>query len=120
MEKRTIRYIDIGEEKTPDLEKKYEPSLFKSKLTGRGLLVNEWLNIAEKPIMCCYKLVKVKMSVFAFQGKLESWILNTQLDYFVKFYKKVFCLLDEWYPLNIQQIRTFEEQTKQELAKVNY
>lgn len=115
--KRSVRYIDIGKEKLPEehARPEYEPSLVRSTKTGRGPLTGDW-QAAARPVMCCYKLVKIRMHIFAFQSRLESWILGTQANYFVKFYKKVFCLLDEWHGMAMEDIRRMEDDAQSELA----
>lgn len=118
LKKRTVRFVDIGSEKLPSEHSKpeFEPALVKSKKTGRGPLVGDWIKSAG-PMMCCYKLVTIQMQIFAFQSRLESWILGTQGNYFVKFYKKVFCLLDEWYGMSMNDIRNMEDDVQRELDK---
>ena len=118
LKKRTVRFVDIGTEKLPSEHSKpeYEPSLVASKKTGRGPLVDDWQKTM-RPMMCCYKLVTIRMRIFAFQSQLESWILGTQGNYFVKFYKKAFCLLDEWYDMSMDDIRQMEADVQQELDK---
>lgn len=114
--RRTIRYVDIGAEQLPSehARPEYEPASVRSVKTNRGPLTGDWQKNT-RPVMCCYKLVKIRMHIFAFQGRLESWILGTQGNYFVKFYKKVFCLLDEWYGLNMDDIRQMEDDAQREL-----
>jgi hypothetical protein len=119
MEKRTVKYIDIGTEKLPKEHENnsFEPAMVQSKKTGRGPLTAGWqVNI--NPMMCCYKLVTVRFDIPAFKSSLENWVIKTQLDYFIKFYKRVFCLLDDWVDLDMDHIRKLEDQTKSELDQV--
>jgi hypothetical protein len=119
LEKRIVKYIDIGSEKLPKEHENttFEPAMYQSKKTGRGPLTTGW-QVKINPMMCCYKLVTVKFDIPAFKHSLENWVVNTQLDYFIKFYKRVFCLLDDWVELNMENIRILEDQTKNELDSV--
>jgi hypothetical protein len=67
--------------------------------------------------MCCYKLITIKFQVFGIQGKVESAIDNIERDIMMRFFKQVFCLMDQWYDLSMEDIRRIEEETKAELAK---
>lgn len=118
LKKRSVRYVDIATERLPSehANPEYEPASYSSEKTGRGPLLPDWEKCT-RPIMCCYKLVTIRMQIFALQGRLESWILGAQHSYFVKFYKKVFCLLDQWYGLNMDDIRRMEDDVQKELGE---
>lgn len=50
-----------------------DPSLFKSKKTGRGPLEKGWDTCCDV-IMCSYKLVDVSFQVFGLQTKVEEFV----------------------------------------------
>lgn len=92
--------------------------------------------------MTCYKLVTVEFKWFGLQSKVEHFIqkvtestrsrlepqfTNCELDcgcpqterrIFLNFHRQVFCWLDRWHGLTIQDIRDLEEKTKKELDEV--
>ncbi len=85
-----------------------------SEKAERGPLVKNWQKTM-KPVMCCYKLITIKFQVFGLQGTIESTIDRIQKDILMKFFKQVYCLMDEWYGMTIEDIRAYEEKTKKEL-----
>lgn len=93
-----------------------DTSKYVSTKAGRGPLVDGWQRTAD-PLMCCYKLITIKFQVFGIQGKVESAIDNIERDIMMRFFKQVFCLMDQWYDLSMEDIRRIEEETKAELAK---
>jgi hypothetical protein len=89
--------------------------------------------------MCAYKLVTVEFKWFGLQNRVEKFIQNVCLIYFyaygkcnmilkflfqserrlfLKFYRQMFCWMDQWYGLTIEDIRRIEEEVKHELNKV--
>lgn len=98
-----------------DINKKiYDPKSFKSVKTGRGPLTEGWIQHST-PIMCAYKLAEVKFQVWGFQTKVENIIFNNQKSILTNFHKQVFCMIDDWYGLTLQDIRRTEEETKEKL-----
>jgi hypothetical protein len=65
--------------------------------------------------MCAYKLAELKFQVFGFQTKIENMLFNYQKNLLTNFHKQVFCILDQWYGLTMEDIRRMEDQIKQEL-----
>lgn len=53
--------------------------------------------------------------MFGLQGKAESTIEGVQKDVLTRFYKQVYCMMDQWYGLTLEDIRQIEEETKKEL-----
>ncbi len=89
--------------------------------------------------MCAYKLCTVEFKWFGIQGKVEKyiqsvnmiiielnkenydyfWILwKTEKRLFTKFHKQLFCWIDDWYGLTMNDIRRIEDETQKELQKV--
>lgn len=118
LKQRKVTILDIGNDDTKDLPEGIDPRTYKSELTGRGPLEIGWMkNEQITPIMCCYKLITIKFQVFGLQGKVEDIIQKKQMDILLKFHKEVFCLLDKWYGLSIEDIRIMEDEIKIELAQ---
>jgi hypothetical protein len=119
LKRRTVQYLDIAKETLPKehYNELYEPAKVASRKTGRGPLREGW-QTTMRPTMCCYKLVTIRAAIFAIQGHLERYTLSTQEHYFVKFYKKVFCLLDDWIDLDMEAVRDMEDTVKGEMDNV--
>lgn len=116
LKQREVAYIDIGNDPVPSARYKLDedPAKFKSKRTGRGPLTGKWQQTAD-PIMTCYKLVTVEFKWFGLQSKVESFIMNFYPRLFRDFHRGLFCWLDEWHGMTIEEIRALEDETKQEL-----
>jgi hypothetical protein len=83
--------------------------------------------------MTCYKLVTVEFKWFGLQGAVEKFIQGVRaIDYrriavdrpkvehklFFSFYRELFCTIDQWHGMTIEQIRHLEEETKAKLDHV--
>ncbi len=113
---REVIHIDIGKDKVnAEMKPGNDPSVFKSEKTGRGPLTEGWQD-AVQPVMCCYKLITIKFQVFGFQTKVESLIQSNQVDLLTKFHKEIFCAIDRWFGLTMDDIRRLENEIKEELA----
>lgn len=110
--------MDIGKDgqKTEFDTVVYDPASTKSEKTGRGPLVGDWISTTQ-PVMCAYKLAEIRFSMFGFQTKVENAIFNGQKNLLINFHKQVFCLLDSWHGMTVEDIRRFEDQTKMELEQ---
>lgn len=115
--KRGVTIIDIGNDKVErkDYKEEYDPRKFKSQKTGRGPLNTlDWKKTCE-PVMCCYKLITAKFKWFGLQGRVESFINRQEHRLFTTFHRQVFCLIDKWHGLTMEDIRAIEDATKKEL-----
>jgi hypothetical protein len=116
LRQRDVIFIDIAND--PVLNKDYketeDPTKIQSQKTGRGPLIGNWKETAQ-PAMCAYKLVTVEFKWFGFQSKVESFIQKTERRIFLNFHRQVFCWLDRWHGLTMQDIRDLEDKTKKEL-----
>jgi len=115
LKKREVDFIDIAADKIDKKEYKKEedPTLVKSEKTGRGPLTEGWKE--KQPLMCCYKLVTVEFHMFGLQGKVESYLHNFERNLFLRFHRQVYCWLDEWFGMTMEDIRKYENKTKQDL-----
>lgn len=85
--------------------------------------------------MCAYKLVTCEFKWWGLQTKVESMImkvrerereemillctpLQAERRIFTSFHRQVFCWLDEWYGLTMDDIRRIEDETKSALEEV--
>jgi len=116
LRQRDVVTIDIANDNvlTKDYKQTEDPTKLKSQKTGRGPLSGNWKESAE-PVMCAYKLVTVEFKWFGFQNKVESFIHKTERRIFLNFHRQVFCWIDRWHGLTMQDIRDLEERTQREL-----
>ena len=115
---RKVMYIDIANDPVApaDYKDSEDPAKFRSQKAGVGPLKGKWRQEVD-PVMTCYKLVTCEFKWFGLQNRVENFIQNTERRLFLKFHRQVFCWLDNWYGLTMQQIRELEEATKRELEE---
>ncbi|XP_015245382.1 PREDICTED: phosphatidylinositol transfer protein alpha isoform-like [Cyprinodon variegatus] len=118
-----INIADNNEISTKDYKKEHDPSLFKSEKTGRGPLGPDWQKElaadSNCPKMCCYKLVTVEFKWRGLQKKMEAFIQKVEKRLFTHFHRQLFCTMDDWIRLTMDDIRRMEEETKKQLDEVN-
>jgi hypothetical protein len=120
LKQREVIYVDISktEHMDPkDVSSESDPTTFRSIKTNRGPLKDGWIN-QSKPRMCCYKLITIKFKVFGFETRVESFIAKTQLNMLLKFHRQLFCLIDQWFGLTMEDIRRLEDDAKRDLAQM--
>jgi hypothetical protein len=115
LKERIVEFIDIAAP-VPENEynEKEDPTTYMSEKTGRGQLADGWFEDRE-PMMCAYKVIKVNFAFWGFQGKVEDIIKNFQRKLFKTTLRQSFCLTDEWYGLNMEDIRRLEDEAKDAL-----
>ncbi|ODN00745.1 Phosphatidylinositol transfer protein alpha isoform [Orchesella cincta] len=116
---REVVWIDIAAElaDSKDYNPKEDPAKFKSKKTGRGSLKPGWTKTVQ-PSMTCYKLVSAKFKWFGLQKIVEGKMHKGIRRMFTLFHRQLFCLMDEWHGLTIENIREIENKTKDELRSL--
>ncbi|XP_076060255.1 phosphatidylinositol transfer protein vib isoform X1 [Oratosquilla oratoria] len=116
---REIVTIDISNDpvKTADYKADEDPTKFKSEKTGRGPLKgrNWWEGL--DPLMTCYKLVTVEFKWFGLQTRVEKFIQDAERRLFTNFHRQVFCWMDRWHGMTMDDIRALENKTKEDLDK---
>lgn len=115
LKKREVDFIDIAADKVENknYKKEEDPALVKSEKAERGPLIDGWKE--KKPLMTCYKLVSVEFKMFGFQGRVEKFLQTFERDLFLKFHRQVYCWLDEWYGMTLEDVRNFETKIKADL-----
>lgn len=119
---RDVVNIDIANDSiaSSDYKEDEDPTKFKSLKTGRGPLnTKDWKNNVQ-PVMTCYKLVTCEFKWFGLQTRVENFIQKSERRLFTNFHRQVFCWIDRWYGLTMEDIRAIEENTKEELDRVNF
>ncbi|XP_014294275.1 phosphatidylinositol transfer protein alpha isoform [Halyomorpha halys] len=116
LERRSVVTIDIGNDPFTkgDYKKDTDPSRFVSVKTKRGPLKDDWISNAN-PIMTCYKLVRAEFKWFGLQARIENFIQESEQKLFLRFHRQVFCWIDNWHDLNIDDIYLIEAETKANL-----
>ncbi|XP_017775488.1 PREDICTED: phosphatidylinositol transfer protein beta isoform [Nicrophorus vespilloides] len=117
LKNREVVHIDIANDPVSanDFKADEEPSKFKSTKTGRGPLVGkDWKNKVD-PVMTCYKLVTCEFKWFGLQSRIENFIQKQEKRLFTNFHRQVFCWMDRWHGLTMEDIRAIEDKTKEEL-----
>ncbi|KAK5638045.1 hypothetical protein RI129_012340 [Pyrocoelia pectoralis] len=104
---RDVVHVDIANDpiNPSDYKETEDPTKFKSTKTGRGPLVGLDWKTKVNPVMTCYKLVT----------RVESFIQKSERRLFTHFHRQVFCWMDGWYGLTMEDIRAIEDKTKEEL-----
>lgn len=112
LEKRKVDYINIAcEDQHVKMEPECDPTKFLSKKTGRGNLKVGFI-ADHDPIMTCYKVVKLRFKIFGLQSKVEQWGHQYGIrNPFLLYHRKLFCWIDEYIGLSIDDIRAYEEET---------
>uniref|UniRef100_A0A8C3X311 Phosphatidylinositol transfer protein membrane associated 2 n=1 Tax=Catagonus wagneri TaxID=51154 RepID=A0A8C3X311_9CETA len=119
----TIDFIDIVKDPVPPNEYKTEedPKLFHSTKTQRGPLSENWIEEYKQqvfPIMCAYKLCKVEFRYWGMQSKIERFIHDTGLrKVMVRAHRQAWCWQDEWFGLNMDNIRELEKEAQLMLSR---
>ncbi|KAL5275187.1 PITPNB family protein [Megaselia abdita] len=120
LKSREVIQIDIANDpvQSSDYKPNEDPTKFQSQKTGRGPLVGPgWKNNVD-PVMTCYKLVTCEFKWFGLQTRIENFIQKSERRLFTNFHRQVFCWMDRWYGLTMEDIRAIEEKTKEELEKM--
>lgn len=114
---RVVDVINIATDLPNKIVPGEDPTTFVSKKTGRGQLRPGWEKTVD-PVMCAYKVVQLRFRVFGLQTKVEQWgqYYGMRLP-FLQYHRKLFCWIDEWYGLKLEDIRQMEEETKRITAE---
>jgi len=100
-----------------DYKEEEDPTKFLSEKTGRGKLKAGW-GKEHDPVMCCYKLYRIKFKWFGLQTRIENMVHKSVLRLLYNFHRQVFCWIDKWFSMTIEDIRELENKTKDDLAKL--
>ena len=115
---RSVVLIDITkDEPNTNLyaEFKDDPTSCRFTRSDRGPLKLDWLSSYSGPIMTVYKLVKTQFKWFGLQTWIERRIVSEQRDYLLIFHRKLFCLMDQWLGMTLEELERVETDTMEEL-----
>ncbi|XP_064391749.1 phosphatidylinositol transfer protein alpha isoform-like isoform X2 [Halichondria panicea] len=118
LDKRDVVHVDIVNDhvSSSDYKPEWDPAKFHSEKTGRGPLGSDWKETTQ-PLMCAYKLVECEFKWFGLQSTVESRIQKVYPRLFRNFHRQVFCWLDQWHGMTMDDIREYEAQAKAELDR---
>ncbi|CAF0829157.1 unnamed protein product [Rotaria sp. Silwood1] len=108
---RKLEFLDIAIEQVPSYKYKEseDPCKFKSEKTGRGPLTANWREYT-KPIMCAYKIIRVRFEVWGFQTRVEDFTQRAVRDILILAHRQAFTWMDEWYGMTLDQVREYERE----------
>jgi len=126
LNKREIVNIDITDRAPPaDYKEDEDPTKFKSEKTGRGPLLHvgdddpsSWKKNEDYPKMTCYKLYRVQFKWWGLQTKVQSVIFKAVKRLLTNFHRQLFCWIDKWFGMTMEDIRELEDKTKEDLDKM--
>ncbi|KAK3727145.1 hypothetical protein QZH41_004445 [Actinostola sp. cb2023] len=115
--KRVVDKIDIADPvSSTDYKEDEDPTKFHSTITGRGPLTSDWkAKKGEYPLMTCCKLYDIEFKWWGLQTKVENVIVKAVRRLLHNFHRQLFCWIDKWHGMTIEDIRQLEQQTKQDL-----
>jgi len=93
-----------------------DPGKYHSNKANRGPLARDWMETT-KPIMCSCKSVNIEFRIWGLQTSVENYVCGALRDLFFMGHRQVFCWLDEWFEMTMEQIRDFEKVTQAELKE---
>jgi hypothetical protein len=115
--KREIVVINIAEPVTAaEYVESEDPSKFVSQKTGRGALKDDWFK-TQQPLICCYKLVDLEVAIFGIQKRCENYMVNMYARLFKKFHRQVFCWIDKWHGVTLDDVRKYELELQDSLKE---
>lgn len=120
LKEREVVHVDItANVSQTDYKADEDPTTFISEKTGRGPLKNqEWTKNDEYPKMTCYKLYRVKFKWWGLQTKVQDFIFRAVKRLLTNFHRQLFCWIDKWFGMTMDDIRELEDKTKEDLDKM--
>lgn len=121
LKKRIIDKIDIVNDpvSASDYKEDEDPTKFHSIKTKRGPLTLDWKSQKESyPLMTCCKLYDIEFKWWGLQTKVEGVIVRAVRRLLLNFHRQLFCWLDKWYGMTMEDIRDLEEKTKKDLEAI--
>jgi len=116
------RVVDTIDIVTENIDARYykkeeDPKVFASTKTGRGPLADGWRKTMQ-PRMTIYKVTTAEFKVWGLQTAVESWIHSFTRDTLLTGHRQAFTWIDDWYGMNMEDIRKMEAETKIQLDKI--
>jgi len=121
--KRKVVNIDIASKPSEykaegDYKEEEDPAKFHSEKTGRGPLGEGWIK-TQTPVMCCYKLYRILFKWRGLQTRVQDMIANSFVPRLLfNVHRQIFCWIDKWFGMTMDDIRLLEDKTKADLEKM--
>ncbi|XP_039266790.1 phosphatidylinositol transfer protein beta isoform-like [Styela clava] len=133
--KREVIRIDIANDEvnSSDYKEDQDPKLFKPSADGRGPLTSDWIqrlksqengqqrmdsSSCKMPHMCAYKLVRCNFKWFGLQNMVEKFVHRQERRVFTNFHRQVYCWMNNWLTLTMEDIRRIEDETQKDLKEM--
>jgi len=116
---REVVHINIGSNEGVQDHKYKEtedPAKFHSEKTGRGPLEEKWRDTSD-PVMCSYKVTRVKFEVWGLQTKTESFTHSCVQEILLMGHRQAFTWIDEWFGMTMEELRQYESNMNEETNK---
>jgi hypothetical protein len=123
LKKRKLTPLDIYDapENASDYKTDEDPRKFHSEKTGRGPLAKDWQKKKDEyPLMTCFKLYEIEFKWKLLQTRVENFIVSAVKRLLHNFHRQLFCWIDRWHGMTMDDIRELEAKTKEDLAKTKH
>ena len=110
---RTVIQMDPGVYPFKD-KPKCEPWAFKA-ANGRGPLTHGWWDRADVPVITVYKSCKVHCGIMFLGGFVQNFFARNNYKMFWQVYADMVVGMDEWFGMDIDDIRRLENKGMEEL-----
>ncbi|CAN8071024.1 unnamed protein product [Agarophyton chilense] len=114
LQQRQVVHVNLGSEEHVKMTSDTDVVRFESKQAGRGELdaTGQWMQ-RDTPIMCCYKLVRLNVSIPSLpSARVEEWChRHALLRAFVHYNRQALCWMDQWYGLDASSVYELHEPT---------
>ena len=119
LKKRKVVHIDIANDpcEPGDYKPEEDPTIFSSTKTSRGPLTGlDWKTSSGGPVMCCYKVYRILFKWKLLQNKVENKLVVFARRLLFNISRQIFCWMDRWYGMTMDDIRQLEDKTQQDLT----
>ena len=117
LSQRSVELLDIVNDfaDVRDFKASEDPSAFQSKKTQRGPLKGAYW-IHDQPVaITMYKVVDLHLNWNGWESKLKDMLLRVVRRTLLRFNRTVFCSMDDWAELSIEDVRKYESEVKKDL-----
>lgn len=111
-----VEVINIADD--PALCPDEDPTKVRSEKAQRGPIppMGKWWETFPDPMMCCYKIVRFNFN-YVGQSRVENYFMSEERRLFNRLHKQLYCWMDKWYGLTMEDIRRIEAEVAEELRQ---
>lgn len=117
LQQRSVDLLDIVNDFSDmrDFKADEDPTTYQSKMVSRGPLKGAYW-IHDQPVaITCYKLVRLHLNWRGWESKLKDLLLKVIRRTLLRFNRQVFCTMDDWLGMSVEEVRILENRVKEEL-----